>query len=118
MPKNTPLRRIDQKGIESRASLRLAAAVGGAGGVTDHGALTGLTDDDHSQYYNQPAAMRYVRQVRSIATTAPLRIAGGASADLSDDRTLSINIDSSGGLETSSGICASVAVAFIPGKQQ
>ena len=24
----------------------------GAGGVTDHGALTGLADDDHSQYYN------------------------------------------------------------------
>jgi hypothetical protein len=23
---------------------------GGGGGVTDHGALTGLTDDDHPQY--------------------------------------------------------------------
>lgn len=29
-------------------------AVGsGSSGVTDHGALTGLSDDDHSQYYNQ-----------------------------------------------------------------
>lgn len=25
---------------------------GGGGGVSDHGALTGLTDDDHSQYHN------------------------------------------------------------------
>ena len=25
---------------------------GGGGGVTDHGALTGLSDDDHSQYHN------------------------------------------------------------------
>ncbi len=25
---------------------------GGGGGVTDHGALTGLADDDHSQYHN------------------------------------------------------------------
>lgn len=27
-------------------------AAGGGGGVTDHGALTGLADDDHSQYLN------------------------------------------------------------------
>jgi len=26
---------------------------GGGGGVTDHGALSGLGDDDHTQYYNQ-----------------------------------------------------------------
>lgn len=28
------------------------AAGGGGGGVTDHGALTGLADDDHTQYHN------------------------------------------------------------------
>ena len=28
-------------------------AVGGGGGVTDHGSLTGLAGDDHPQYYNQ-----------------------------------------------------------------
>lgn len=27
-------------------------AAGGGGGVTDHGALTGLADDDHTQYHN------------------------------------------------------------------
>lgn len=26
---------------------------GGGGGVTDHGQLTGLDDDDHPQYFNQ-----------------------------------------------------------------
>ena len=31
-----------------------STATGGGGeGVTDHGALTGLSDDDHGQYYNQ-----------------------------------------------------------------
>ena len=28
-------------------------STGGGGGVTDHGALTGLGDDDHQQYFNQ-----------------------------------------------------------------
>lgn len=28
------------------------SATGGGGGVTDHGALTGLADDDHPQYHN------------------------------------------------------------------
>lgn len=28
------------------------APAGGGGGVSDHGALTGLTDDDHTQYHN------------------------------------------------------------------
>ena len=27
--------------------------ISGGGGVTDHGALTGLSDDDHGQYFNQ-----------------------------------------------------------------
>ena len=29
---------------------QLTVQTGGGGGVTDHGALTGLGDDDHSQY--------------------------------------------------------------------
>lgn len=31
----------------------LGYAGGGSGGVSDHGALTGLLDDDHTQYFNQ-----------------------------------------------------------------
>jgi hypothetical protein len=37
----------------STVDLRQGAGLsGGDGGVTDHGALTGLADDDHSQYHN------------------------------------------------------------------
>jgi hypothetical protein len=41
---------------------KLANYSGLGGGVTDHGALTGLSDDDHTQYYNQSRGdARYVR---------------------------------------------------------
>jgi hypothetical protein len=33
-----------------RVQVSLSRASGGGGGVTDHGALTGLADDDHTQY--------------------------------------------------------------------
>lgn len=32
---------------------------GGGGGVTDHGALTGLGDDDHTQYFNTARLATY-----------------------------------------------------------
>lgn len=38
-------------GTDVEAALQELAA--STGGVTDHGALTGLADDDHPQYYNQ-----------------------------------------------------------------
>lgn len=37
-------------GLTVDAKGRLTAASNGAGGVTDHGLLTGLADDDHTQY--------------------------------------------------------------------
>ncbi len=33
---------------------------GGGGGVTDHGALTGLSDDDHTQYHNDGRALTWL----------------------------------------------------------
>lgn len=36
-----------------QANNRWESAAGGTGGVTDHGALTGLEDDDHEQYFNE-----------------------------------------------------------------
>ena len=37
---------------------------GGEGGISDHGLLTGLADDDHPQYFNQVRGdARYVRVV-------------------------------------------------------
>lgn len=44
---------------------------GGGGGVTDHGALTGLTDDDHPQYLNQARGdARYYTETESDAFLA------------------------------------------------
>ena len=34
------------------ADLGISGGGGGGGGATDHGALTGLSDDDHAQYHN------------------------------------------------------------------
>lgn len=48
-----------------------------AAGVTDHGALTGLTDDDHTQYYNS------VRHTKAIHDA--LAIDHGSLSGLSDD---------------------------------
>jgi len=40
-------------------------APGGGGGVTDHGALTGLADDDHTQYHNDTRGdARYYTQAQ------------------------------------------------------
>lgn len=36
--------------FDAPSSTWMAATLSGGGGVTDHGALTGLTDDDHPQY--------------------------------------------------------------------
>ncbi len=47
MPKNTPIRVIDSR--QPRAISFLGGS-GSTGGVTDHGMLSGLLDDDHAQY--------------------------------------------------------------------
>lgn len=53
----------------------------GSGGVTDHGALTGLDDDDHGNYYNgaRLSAWGYDRaQTDTLIGSAVLnRIIGG-----------------------------------------
>jgi hypothetical protein len=36
----------------SGRQMTISSTGGGGGGVTDHGALTGLADEDHSQYHN------------------------------------------------------------------
>ena len=46
----TPVRSVD--GYFPDASGNIDLPGGGGGGVTDHGDLTGLADDDHSQYHN------------------------------------------------------------------
>lgn len=44
------------------------ASGGGGSGVTDHGDLTGLADDDHTQYYNQARGdARYARKSNNLS---------------------------------------------------
>lgn len=46
-------------------------------GITDHGALSGLGDDDHTQYHTDARGdARYFRQVEFLATTAGVTDAG------------------------------------------
>lgn len=66
---------------------RVPAGGTGGGGVADHGALTGLADDDHPQYLNNTRAdARYVQPVRQVIAGTGL-IGGG---DLSVNRTLAV----------------------------
>lgn len=57
-------------------------SAGGGGGVTDHGALTGLSDDDHAIYHtNARGDARYYPQATADATFEPLG-QGAIEADL------------------------------------
>lgn len=65
-------RQID--GLQNTTLNRLATHVhpGGGGGVTDHGALTGLGDDDHTQYHNDTRGdIRYYTKTLSDAAYQP-----------------------------------------------
>lgn len=71
-----------------QAAIAEVVSEGGGGGVTDHGALTGLADDDHTQYHTDARGdARYPPLARTISTTAPLT--GGG--DLSANRTLAVS---------------------------
>lgn len=48
-PLYTPVRTVEGIGPDGSGNIDLPG--GGGGGVTDHGELTGLADDDHTQYY-------------------------------------------------------------------
>ncbi|MEO7904247.1 MAG: hypothetical protein ABIR91_00470 [Candidatus Saccharimonadales bacterium] len=81
-----------------------ATVTSGGSGVTDHGALTGLTDDDHTQYHtNTRGDARYYQKSEvdtavggRVATTVQVAttgsLAGGGA--LSGNRTLSLSGDS------------------------
>lgn len=71
----------------------VAGAGGGGGGVTDHGALTGLGDDDHTQYHNDTRGdARYsllghthtASQVTDFNAAADARIAAASVNALAD----------------------------------
>lgn len=56
------------------------------GGVTDHGALTGLADDDHGQYYN---AARLTTALGSYATNTAVASSLATKADTAHSHTQS-----------------------------
>lgn len=85
MPKNTPTRLIDER--RSAADVIFGGGGGGGAGVSDHGLLDGLNDDDH---------LHYLTAGRGNALYVPLvrQVLGGAGmtggGDLSVDRTLNV----------------------------
>ena len=104
MPKNDPLRRIDNRPVRVGAIIA-GGGIGGVttgGGVTDHGALTGLADDDHIQYLNTSRGdARYVPLARYV--TAGAGLSGGGQ--LSSDIALALASTAAGaGLTYSSGV--------------
>lgn len=75
------------KVLGSNGSLLDTSGLGGGGGVTDHGALTGLSDDDHTQYHNDTRGdARYPPLARTISPGTGL--SGGGS--LAANRTLTL----------------------------
>lgn len=90
MPKNQLDRTIDNpysRRTGGGAGVVVSGSTGGSSGVTDHGLLTGLADDDHTQYFNTARGdARYLQTSRTL--TAGAGLTGGG--DLSADRTFTV----------------------------
>lgn len=59
--------------------LTISAAGGGGGGVTDHGMLSGLADDDHTQYYNQARGDARYSQLGHTHALSTITVPGGST---------------------------------------
>ena len=75
---------------------------GGGSGVTDHGALTGLADDDHTQYHDDTRGDARYLQLSGVSEAvddrvAALLVAGTNIALTYDDGAGTLTIDASGG---------------------
>jgi len=83
MPKNTAARIIDEPKRSGLAFVGGGSGSGG-GGVTDHGLLSGLTDDDHLQYHtDERGDLRYVPLARTVTAGNGLTGGGALSANIS-----------------------------------
>ena len=66
----------DLQSIKSTDVGSLLDLEGSGDGVSDHGALTGLFDDDHTQYYNESRGdTRYLRRAQDLADLADVSTA-------------------------------------------
>lgn len=95
---------IEMSGSGSSITLTISTGGGSSGGVTDHGALAGLGDDDHSQYHNDARGdARYLRQSNDLsdvddAATARTNLgAGDASGPASATDSAIALFDGTGG---------------------
>ena len=69
----------DREARELKQHMNVGAA-GGGGGVTDHGALTGLADDDHANYMHLTAARTVLAQHSFSPSSAQAPFLLGANA--------------------------------------
>ncbi|MFJ4107875.1 hypothetical protein [Oerskovia enterophila] len=65
----------------SRIAAEAAAAGGGGGGVTAHGALTGLGNDDHTQYHNDARGDARYPLKSAVTTEIGNAVATSSAAD-------------------------------------
>lgn len=91
----------------------IPAMVTTGGGVTDHGALTGLTDDDHSQYHNDARGdARYYTQAQ-INTSLSGKV-DTSDSRLTDTRTPTDNTVSTAKIQNDAVTEPKLAVSNAP----
>ena len=103
MPKNRLVRALDSRRT-ARAAVTNVPSGGGTTVTLDHGTLTGLADDDHTQYYNTARGdARYALRSRTVTGTGGLTGGGALTANL----TLSLASGVAGnGLTLTNGVLA------------
>lgn len=102
--------------VDGSQLVNLPGGGGGGGGVTDHGALTGLADDDHAQYHNNARGdARYsVLAHDHAATYAPIAkgVTNGDTHDHSGGDGSQIAYASLSGLPTLGTAAATSTTAY------
>ena len=85
---------IELTGSGSSITLTVTTGGGSSGGVTDHGLLTGLSDDDHTQYHNDARGdARYLQQSNDLSDLASAA-AARTNLGLGDSATLDVGTGS------------------------
>lgn len=92
---------------------------GGGGGVTDHGALTGLSDDDHPQYLNNARgdarydALGAASAAQTAAATDATTKANAAQSAAATDATTKANAAQAAAISTASSDATTKASAAL-----